>query len=193
MLSVSYHHQGASCPAINAFTYVYTYVCCSIFRFIFLKQHKYIFHEGGTGKEKGMQRRSRTTKLRVEYSSTVSSRTICVPLVVTSTVSLYVYMKKRKTKILKIKFEIETKRKLISIPVASGICMSPRNIYIWLETAPLGSFEESRSLQKINHHLNHTIIQDSPFSCHWQGGKAMGSVVQQLQASYLVRKKTGLG
>ena len=55
-----------------------------------------MFHEGGTGKEKGMQRRSRTTKLRVEYSSTVSSRTICVPLVVTSTVSLHVYMKNEK-------------------------------------------------------------------------------------------------
>ena len=53
-----------------------------------------MFHEGGTGKEKGMQRRSRTTKLRVEYSSTVSSRTICVPLVVTSTVSLHVYNEK---------------------------------------------------------------------------------------------------
>lgn len=76
--------------------YAYICVCCSIFRFIFLKEHKYILHEGGTGEEKGKQRRSRTTKLRVEYSSTVSSRTTCVPLVVTSTVSLYIYIKNEK-------------------------------------------------------------------------------------------------
>ena len=106
-----------------------------------------MFHADGTGKEKGMYKKSRTTKLKVEYISTLNSKTICFPIIVTLTVSSLHLHKKTKKKFYKeIKFAVETRRDLISSQVTAGVRISPRNIYKWLETALPDSFKESRPL-----------------------------------------------